>query len=138
MLGDRRLSVASPARVFHAVYEQLGELRHQHRLRLGHAGPEATSYAETLRELALRGMELAAEQPEQGVVGAERLAILHSLTSTCRLQGVHPYTYLVDVLQRISIHPDSAVEALTPRRWKALFAADPLRSDLQFTVNNGP
>ena len=71
-------------------------------------------------------------------VGAERLAILHSLTSTCRLQGVHPYTYLVDVLQRISIHPDSAVEALTPRRWKALFAADPLRSDLQFTVNNGP
>jgi HD-GYP domain-containing protein (c-di-GMP phosphodiesterase class II) len=41
----------------------------------GHAGPEATSYAETLRELALRGMELAAEQPEQGVVGAERLAL---------------------------------------------------------------
>ncbi len=71
-------------------------------------------------------------------IGAERLAILHSLTSTCRLQGVHPYTYLVDVLQRISIHPDSAVEELTPRRWKDLFAADPLRSDLKFAVNNVP
>ena len=70
-------------------------------------------------------------------VGAERLAILHSLTSTCRLQGVHPYTYLVDVLQRVAIHPDSAVEELTPRRWKKLFAADPLRSDLQFASKNG-
>lgn len=44
-------------------------------LAFGHAGPEATSYVETLRELALRGMELAAENPEQGVVGAERLAL---------------------------------------------------------------
>ena len=69
-------------------------------------------------------------------VGAERLAILHSLVSTCRLHGIHPYTYLVDVLQRISIHPDSAVEELTPRRWKDLFAANPLRSDLDFPVNN--
>ena len=68
-------------------------------------------------------------------VGAERLAILHSLLSTCRLHGVHPYTYLVDVLQRVSIHPDSAVEELTPRRWKDLFADNPLRSDLQFAVN---
>lgn len=71
-------------------------------------------------------------------VGAERLAILHSLTSTCRLHGVHPYTYLVDVLQRISIHPDSAIEDLTPRRWKELFAANPLRSDLYVAVNHGP
>jgi transposase len=69
-------------------------------------------------------------------VGAERLAILHSLTSTCRLHGVHPYTYLVDVLQRISTHPDNAVEELIPRRWKELFASKPLRSDLAFTVNN--
>ena len=71
-------------------------------------------------------------------IGAERLAILHSLTSTCRLHGVHPYTYLVDVLQRISIHPDSAVEELTPRQWKDLFADDPLRSDLQLAVNHVP
>jgi len=34
------------------------------------------------------------------------------------------------VLQRVAIHPASRVEELTPRRWKELFAHDPLRSDL--------
>ena len=63
-------------------------------------------------------------------IGAERAGIIQSLLSTCRLHGVHSYTYLVDVLQRVSIHPMSAVEELTPRRWKELFAANPLRSDL--------
>ena len=63
-------------------------------------------------------------------IGAERVGIIQSLLSTCRLHGVHPFTYLVDVLQRISIHPMSAVEELTPRRWKTLFADNPLRSDL--------
>lgn len=63
-------------------------------------------------------------------IGAERVGIIQSLLSTCRLQGVHPYTYLVDVLQRVSLHSASAVEELTPRRWKTLFSANPLRSDL--------
>jgi hypothetical protein len=43
---------------------------------------------------------------------------------------VDPYTYLVDVLQRVAIHPAARVEELTPRRWKALFADNPLRSDV--------
>ena len=42
----------------------------------------------------------------------------------------HPYTYLVDVLQRVSPHPERDVEALTPRRWKAQLADNPLKSDL--------
>jgi hypothetical protein len=37
---------------------------------------------------------------------------------------------LVDVLQRFSLHPARQVEDLTPRRWRELFAANPLRSDL--------
>ena len=37
---------------------------------------------------------------------------------------------LVDVLQRVSLHPARQAEDLTPRRWKDLFAAAPLRSDL--------
>jgi len=37
-------------------------------------------------------------------IGAERLAILHSLIATCKLHGVHRYTYLVDVLQRVASH----------------------------------
>lgn len=63
-------------------------------------------------------------------VGAEHVGIIQSLLTTCRLQGVDPYTYLVDVLQRISVHPAREVEALTPRRWKERFADHPLRSDL--------
>jgi hypothetical protein len=41
-----------------------------------------------------------------------------------------PYTYLVDVLQRVGRHRASRVDELTPRRWKQLFAEAPLRSDL--------
>lgn len=63
-------------------------------------------------------------------LGAEHVAIIQSLLVTCRLHGVDPYTYLVDVLQRVSQHPASRVIELTPRLWKEHFAAKPLRSDL--------
>jgi transposase len=69
-------------------------------------------------------------------VGAEHVGIVQSLLCTCRLHGINPYTYLVDVLQRIAIHPDSAVEQLTPRVWKTLFADEPLRSDLALVTAN--
>jgi hypothetical protein len=42
--------------------------------------------------------------------------------------GVDPYTYLVDVLQRIDRHPQARVAELTPRLWKQHFGAAPLRS----------
>ena len=63
-------------------------------------------------------------------IGAERIGVIQSLLVTCRLQGVDPYTYLVDVLQRISVHPASRVIELTPREWKARFASNPMKSDL--------
>jgi transposase len=63
-------------------------------------------------------------------LGAKHVGIIQSLIVTCRLHGVDPYTYLVDVLQRISMHPASRVAELTPRRWKQYFADNPLRSDL--------
>ena len=63
-------------------------------------------------------------------VGAKHVGIIQSLLTTCRLHDIDPYTYLVDVLQRISLHPARDIAELTPRRWKALFAANPLRSDL--------
>ncbi|EPJ45293.1 MAG: transposase [Osedax symbiont Rs1] len=40
-------------------------------------------------------------------LGAEYLGVLQSLLVTCRLQGINPYTYVVDVLQRVSLHPAS-------------------------------
>lgn len=70
-------------------------------------------------------------------VGAEHVGIIQSLISTCRLQGVDPYTYLVDVLQRVGRHPASRTDELTPRRWKQLFADNPLRSDVE-RFNNAP
>lgn len=63
-------------------------------------------------------------------IGAERVGIIQSLLVTCRLQGVDPYTYLVDVLQRISEHPASRVIELTPRVWKTRFSSNPMKSDL--------
>jgi transposase len=63
-------------------------------------------------------------------VGARHVGVIQSLLVTCRLQSVDPYTYLVDALQRVSLHPARDVEALTPRQWKTRFADNPLRSDL--------
>jgi hypothetical protein len=63
--------------------------------------------------------------------GARHVGTIQSLLTTCLLQGINPYTYLVDVLQRIGEHPASEVIALTPRMWKERFAAAPLTSDLQ-------
>lgn len=64
-------------------------------------------------------------------IGAERVGIIQSLLTTCRLHDIHPFIYLVDVLQRVSEHPATRVEELTPRIWKTLYANNPLRSDLE-------
>ena len=67
--------------------------------------------------------------------GAERVGIIQSLLVTCKLHSVNPYEYLVDVLQRDSIHPASLVEELTPREWQTRFSDSPLRSDLENLVD---
>jgi hypothetical protein len=63
-------------------------------------------------------------------IGARYVGIFQSLISTCRLHGIHPYDYLVDVLQRIGTHPAKDVRLLAPRLWKENFAAKPLRAAL--------
>jgi hypothetical protein len=64
-------------------------------------------------------------------VGAQYVGIVQSLLASCRLQGVDPYVYLVNVLQRIDTHPAFFdVHLLTPRLWKQHFAEHPLRSAL--------
>ncbi len=69
-------------------------------------------------------------------LGAANTGLFHSLIATCRMQGVDPYTYLVDVLQRVETHPAMEVEKLTPRLWKEHYAADPMRSDIDPPVKN--
>lgn len=66
-------------------------------------------------------------------LGARQVGIIQSLLVTCKLHGINPHTYLVDVLQRISQHPASQVLQLTPRLWKECFADNPLRSDLDIS-----
>ena len=63
-------------------------------------------------------------------LGARHVGIMQSLLVTCRLHGIDPYDYLVDVLQRVGQHPASRVHELTPRLWQSLFADNPLRSPL--------
>jgi hypothetical protein len=50
----------------------------------------------------------------QGCLGRDGL----SHCGAAGLHGVDPYTYLVDVLQRVAEHPASRVAELTPRLWK--------------------
>jgi len=69
-------------------------------------------------------------------LGAEHVGIIQSLITTCRLHDINAYTYLTDVLLRMSEHPASRIEELTPRRWKEKFASNPLRSDLFREVNS--
>ena len=67
-------------------------------------------------------------------MGAEAVGILQSLVSTCRLHGIDPYTWLVDVLQRVSTHPARDVAQLTPRLWNDHFADNPMTSDVGSAV----
>jgi transposase len=67
--------------------------------------------------------------------GAEDVAVAQSLLATCRLHDINPYNYLVDVLQRISHHPQSRILELTPRLWKQKFADNPLRSMVDLSAS---
>src|SRR5258708_5203292 len=49
--------------------------------------------------------------------GGKRAAILYSLICTCSLQGIEPWAYLKDVLQRLAA--GETPDALTPRLWLA-------------------
>jgi len=61
-------------------------------------------------------------------VGARHGAVFFSLIQSCRLAGVDPTTYLIDILQRIDTHPAADVHQLIPRNWKELFSANPMKS----------
>jgi transposase len=59
-------------------------------------------------------------------LGAHQVGHVQSLITTCVIQGMDPYTYLVDVLQRVAVHPQARVHELTPRLWKQHYAHEPL------------
>jgi len=51
--------------------------------------------------------------------GGEWAARLYGLLGTCRLQGVNPFEWLRDVLDRVRDHPRDRMAELTPRAWAA-------------------
>lgn len=64
------------------------------RLAIGHAGPEATAAIDSLRELALRGADLAATLTDGAIVGAERLTM--SLAASTELDTMLRAVALVE------------------------------------------
>jgi len=51
--------------------------------------------------------------------GGHRAAIIYSLVASCKLCKIDPFAYLQDVLDRVSTHPASRCDELTPVLWKA-------------------
>lgn len=52
--------------------------------------------------------------------GALAAADAFTLISSCRLQGIDPHAYLVDVMARLAEHPANRLEELTPKGWREL------------------
>lgn len=50
--------------------------------------------------------------------GAKRAAIVYSLLGSCKLQGINPYDYLMDILQRLPLQPINRLQDLLPPFWK--------------------
>ena len=58
--------------------------------------------------------------------GADNWAIVASLIETAKLNGVEPFAYVKDILQRmVAGHPIKRLDELLPWNWKALKAAGP-------------
>jgi transposase len=54
--------------------------------------------------------------------GGKTAAILMSLCTTCKREGIDPLAYLRDVLERISTHPASRIAELLPDQWRKIRA----------------
>lgn len=52
--------------------------------------------------------------------GGRAAAIIYSLIETCKLNNINTHTYLKDVLERVSSHPNSKIDELLPYNWKLL------------------
>jgi transposase len=48
-----------------------------------------------------------------------RLANLFALVENCRLEGIDPEAYLIDIIARLPDHPMKRIAELLPRAWKA-------------------
>ena len=52
--------------------------------------------------------------------GAKRAALIYTIVETCKLQGIEPFEYMRDVIDRISGYPMKKIYDLTPMGWAKL------------------
>lgn len=53
-------------------------------------------------------------------VGAKYAAIAFTLIESCKINGVKPWDYVMDVLQRVDSHPAREIHLMTPKHWRKL------------------
>ncbi len=54
----------------------------------------------------------------------ENIAGLFSIVASCVQNQINPVDYVTDVLERVAEHPNAAIDALLPDRWRPARAAD--------------
>jgi len=57
---------------------------------------------------------------------AQRSAMLYSFMGTCKLQGINPMVWMVDVLKKINNNHADQIQDLLPHRWKELQEIEPV------------
>jgi hypothetical protein len=50
--------------------------------------------------------------------GAKRAAFVYSLMGSCKLQGINPHEYLMDILQCLPLQLVNRLKELLPPFWK--------------------
>lgn len=73
-------------------------------------------------ERALRGVAIGRKNYlfAGNDAGGERAASFYSIIETCKLNGVEPFAYLCDVLEKLPTWPNKRLHELLPWNWKKL------------------
>lgn len=56
--------------------------------------------------------------------GARRAAVIYSLVAGCKLNGIDPFAYFKDVLEKVTTTPASQIDDLLPTNWTKPTAAE--------------
>lgn len=84
----------------------------------GHLEPDTNTVERAIRPIALNRKNALFAGSDRG---GEHWAILASLVGTCRLNDVHPHTYLTEVLERlVAGHLQSRIDELMPWRYRSV------------------
>jgi transposase len=57
-------------------------------------------------------------------LAGQRAAVVMSLVQSAKLNGLEPWAYLRDVLDRLPTHLNSRIDDLLPHRWQPLQIPD--------------